>query len=203
MNNKVENPFDKAAVEWDADALRKELTSAVAEAVKEMCEINSEMSVMEYGCGTGNLSFMLADKVAGITAVDSSAGMIAEMQKKLANSAETKIKPVLLDFTGNAVLDEKFDLIITVMTLHHIEHQERLLAKFAEMLLPGGKVFIADLYEEDGSFHTDKVVPHNGFCPEKLASQLHSCELKNCQQATIHTISKNNKEYPMFALLGQ
>jgi len=36
------------------------------------------------------------------------------------------------------------------------------------MLSKGGYLAIADLYKEDGSFHGEKKVPHNGFDMESF-----------------------------------
>ena len=63
---------------------------------------------------------------------------------------------------------EKFDLIFTQMVLHHVDDIDAILGRFAGLLKPGGFVAIADLYEEDGSFHGEGFTGHKGFNPNYL-----------------------------------
>ena len=49
---------------------------------------------------------------------------------------------------------ERFDLVYTLMTLHHIPDTAKILGSFQALLQPGGVLCIADLDKEDGSFHS-------------------------------------------------
>ncbi|NIV32583.1 MAG: methyltransferase domain-containing protein, partial [Anaerolineae bacterium] len=62
-------------------------------------------------------------------------------------------------------LERQFDLIVSAMALHHVEDTERLLQRFHQHLSPGGGIALADLDQEDGSFHPPEVegVFHDGF----------------------------------------
>ena len=201
MTKEAKNHFDDVAVEWDAKTTRMKLTCAVANALKKMCKLSPDMQVLEYGCGTGSLSILIAENFKQIVVVDSSKGMIAELEKKLVDLTETNITPFVFDLTCKPALNTKFDLIITVMTLHHIQNIETIFVKFLEMLAVNGEILIVDLCKEDGSFHSDIKVPHNGFDLEKLILCLKSLGFNNCQTEIIHTIKKNNVEYNVFALL--
>ena len=58
-----------------------------------------------------------------------------------------------------------FDLIYTLMVLHHVGDVETIIRKFRGLLNPGGYLAIADLYSEDGSFHGEGFSGHMGFDP--------------------------------------
>jgi 2-polyprenyl-3-methyl-5-hydroxy-6-metoxy-1,4-benzoquinol methylase len=54
--------------------------------------------------------------------------------------------------------------------LHHIRDIDAIFRKFYPLLTPGGILAIADLYQEDGSFHDGDMNVHRGFDPENLTS---------------------------------
>ncbi len=61
----------------------------------------------------------------------------------------------------------QFDLVVTAMTLHHIADVPGFLARLGHLLRKDGRLAVADLVTEDGSFHAPMTVPHNGFDPER------------------------------------
>jgi hypothetical protein len=61
---------------------------------------------------------------------------------------------------------------VAAMTLHHVPNVVAILADLGKMLAKGGWLAIADLQLEDGSFHADLKVPHNGFNPENKAHDI-------------------------------
>jgi len=63
--------FDQAATNWDDNPVRRALMTAVAEAIFRHVQPSSDMHVLDYGCGTGLISFCLAPHVATVTAADS------------------------------------------------------------------------------------------------------------------------------------
>ena len=58
------------------------------------------------------------------------------------------------------------------MVLHHVNDIEKIIGKFYRLLNPGGYLAIADLYEEDGSFHGDGFTGHKGFNMDSLSGIL-------------------------------
>ena len=58
-----------------------------------------------------------------------------------------------LDLESGSAPDERFDLVVASLVLHHVHDIPRVLAGFRDLLDPGGHVAIADLDTEDGSFH--------------------------------------------------
>jgi 2-polyprenyl-3-methyl-5-hydroxy-6-metoxy-1,4-benzoquinol methylase len=185
-----------------------ERTKAVAREMLDHIPVNTSMLALEFGAGTGLLSFFLKDLFAGITLMDTSAEMLKMAEAKLTAGDHGKIETLLFDLEKSAYSGKKFDIIFTQMVLHHIRDVNTILAKFRDLLLPGGYIAIADLYSEDGSFHDPGVEVHNGFDPDELAIQLRSFGFENIAHKQCFVIRKETgagktREYPVFLLTAK
>ena len=58
------------------------------------------------------------------------------------------------------------------------------------LLNAGGYLAIADLYEEDGSFHGERFNGHNGFDPENLAEILRKNRFRNISHRSCFKIER-------------
>ena len=75
--------FDSRAKDWDEVPGRAQRADAVAAAIREQVPLSRTMTALEYGCGTGLLSFALQAELGLITLADSSSGMLEVLGKKL------------------------------------------------------------------------------------------------------------------------
>ena len=195
--------FDEAAATWDDNPRRRQLSEAIAQAIRQAVPLKKDWRVLEYGCGTATLGFLLAPHVREVVAADASAGMIEQVRRNLAQSSHVNLTPTLLDLSQQPAPAERFDLIVTAMAMHHVEDVQQVLTRVGEMLTDGGYLAIADLCQEGGSFHQDILVPHNGFCPAALAETVVRCiRGTHCRWQTIHTVIKNDRQYEIFLLTG-
>jgi 2-polyprenyl-3-methyl-5-hydroxy-6-metoxy-1,4-benzoquinol methylase len=195
------NRFDEAAATWDDNPRRRQLSEAIAQAIQQAIPLQKAWRVPEYGCGTATLGFLLAPHVREVVATDASAGMIEQVRRKLAQSSPVNLTPMLLDLSQQPAPTERFDLIVTAMAMHHVEDVQQVLARLGEMLTDGGCLAIADLCQEDGSFHEDIAVPHNGFAPDVLSGTVATCiPLTDCHWHIVHTVAKNNRQFDVFLL---
>ncbi|MFP4053356.1 MAG: class I SAM-dependent DNA methyltransferase [Phycisphaerae bacterium] len=202
--------FDAAAATWDDNPRRAEMTRRNAVAIAAAVDLRPDMRVLEFGCGTGALSMLLAPNVGPIDAADTSEGMIDQLRRKLEASPELarKIRPRLLAGRLSEGLHEQWDLIYSAMVLHHIPDAEASVRHLAGRLAPGGHLALIDLCAEDGSFHGDKEVPHHGFEPEYLAEILEDAGLQAVTVRTVATIEKavedgSTREFPTFLLTAR
>lgn len=164
--------FDEAAATWDEPA-KVERAATVATAVAAAVPVGPATRLLEYGAGTGLVTEALRDHVGPVTLADASEGMRSVMASKVAAGAlPADARIWALDLAADPVPDEQFDLIVTVMVLHHIADLDRVLAAFGRLLAPGGHLCIVDLDHEDGSFHGDGFAGHHGFHRPTLAAQL-------------------------------
>ena len=137
----------------------------IADEISNSVGFNENNSAMEFGCGTGLVSFNLYDKFRSIALFDSSKGMIDLLNSKIAKYEVTNMVPYHLDISNQISLDMKFDVIYNSMVLHHIHEIEAIIKNFYQMLNIDGYLYIVDLDEEDGSFHKNYLDfdGHNGF----------------------------------------
>ncbi|WP_448072589.1 class I SAM-dependent DNA methyltransferase [Georgenia yuyongxinii] len=164
--------FDATAADWDRDEQKVVRAREVARAVATAVPLGPRTRVLDYGAGTGLVTQALAAQIGSMTLADNSPGMRSVIRDKIATGVLPGARVWDLDLERQAAPDERFDLIVTSLVLHHIRALEPVLARFAELLAPGGHLCIADLDREDGSFHHHDFDGHHGFDRAELAAQL-------------------------------
>lgn len=190
--------FDKAASTWDLVDRRVMIARGVAMAIANRIPLSKEMSVLDFGCGTGLVTLALAAQVASITGADTSTGMLDTLAEK-AKAVGIPVHLRHLDADRRAELGGPYDLIVSSMTLHHIADVSALFRQFAQDLSPGGQVALADLDEEDGSFHEDMTgVHHKGFPREQIKAWLEEAGFLEIWLETATVTSKEGSDYPIF-----
>jgi ubiquinone/menaquinone biosynthesis C-methylase UbiE len=195
--------FDSRARDWDKDKAHIERSLAIATELEKMISINPAMRAMEYGAGTGILSFLLKGKLSEITLMDNSTEMIKVCKEKVEYFKAYHIKPICYDLVHHDY-PEKFDIIYNQMVLHHVEEVEPMLDKFYKLLNSGGYLAIADLYKEDGSFHGIDVKVHRGFDPDYLIEILKKAGFKKAVYRTCFEVKREpSKVFPVFLLVAE
>jgi len=184
------NEFDKKAVVWDKNPAYHDRAETVARAIIKEIPVSNQMTALEFGAGTGLLSFMLKDKLREIILMDSSAGMVRVMNEKIRETRTANLRAVEFDLTHDEYTGERPDLIYTLMVLHHVDDIEGIIRKFYDLLKPGGYLAIADLYPEDGSFHGEGFTGHRGFDPGQLSRLLEKSGFSGISHGPVYTIEK-------------
>jgi 16S rRNA A1518/A1519 N6-dimethyltransferase RsmA/KsgA/DIM1 with predicted DNA glycosylase/AP lyase activity len=100
--------FDNDAMTWDTDK-RIDRARIIADKISNSISFNENYSVMEFGCGTGLVSFNLYKKYRSIALVDSSKGMIDILNLKIKKYQATNMVAYHLDISNKILLDMKFD----------------------------------------------------------------------------------------------
>ena len=190
--------FDAKAATWDDDPAKVERAEVVAQAIRATIPLDTSMRVLEYGAGTGLVTSALRDAVGPVTMADTSAGMREVMVGKVAAGLIPDARVWDLDLATEAAPDERFDLVVTVLTLHHISTLEPVLSGFADLLVEGGHLCIVDLEEEDGSFHPEGFAGHHGFDRAALASLLEDAGFTGVAFQRCHQIERDGVTYPLF-----
>jgi len=201
------NEFDLKAREWDKNQMHVERASAIAHEIGKIIPLNKHMKALEFGAGTGLLSFLLADRLAEITLMDNSTEMINVVKGKISGQEMHPMKPVLINLEQEDY-PEHFDIIYSQMVLHHVDDVYGILKKFFRMMNAGGYLAIADLYTEDGSFHGEGFTGHKGFDVELLTKELAGDGFKNITHHTCFTIPKiteqgTTKNFPVFLIVAK
>jgi ubiquinone/menaquinone biosynthesis C-methylase UbiE len=199
--------FDEKARQWDLNPARHERARAVADAIRRQVALHPQMKALEYGCGTGLLSFELRADLGEIVLADSSAAMLEVLAEKIAAAQAQNLVPLRLDLMVDPLPAQRFDLIYSLMTLHHIPDTQRILGLFYELLRPGGTLCIADLDEEDGSFHQQPFEGHHGFRRSHLAKQTQAVGFEVLGFETVYQMVKeiegSQRHYPIFLMTAR
>lgn len=105
----------------------------VLDAVRSVAGPN--MRILEIGCGTGWLSFQLAE-FGTVTALDLPSKTINRLK-----GTHPHITWISGDFL-DADLPQRFDVVVSVETIAHVPDQEKFVHKIATLLVPGGTVVL-------------------------------------------------------------
>jgi ubiquinone/menaquinone biosynthesis C-methylase UbiE len=201
------NEFDQKAQEWDAKPVRVERAQAVAVGIKAAVPLSPNLTALEYGCGTGLVSFALQPELGHITLADSSIGMLTVLREKIATSNIQNMTPVQLDLITDPLPVERYQLIYTLLTLHHIPDTDKILHAFYQLLDSSGYLCVADLDQEDGSFHEDEFHGHLGFDREALSAKARQAGFRKISFSTVfHMYKEVNgvlKDFPFFLMVAQ
>jgi len=196
------NGFDAKAATWDADPAKVERAGVVARAIRAAVPLDPSVRLLEYGAGTGLVTQALRDAVGPVTLADTSAGMREVMRAKVEAGVIPGARIRDFDLAIGPVPDEQFDLVVTVMTLHHIADLDPVLSAFARLLVEGGHLCVVDLDEEDGSFHSDGFAGHHGFDRTALAARLAAAGFTDVRFQDCHHVVRDGVRYPLFLAVG-
>lgn len=198
--------FDERAATWDIPE-RIERAKFVAEGIISNVAPSSVNKALEYGCGTGLLSFALRNYIGDVTLADVSEGMLKVLSEKISTEGADNFKTLKLDLITDPPPDDKYDLIYTLLTLHHIDDVEKILRRFHEMLNEKGFIAIADLDKEDGTFHGKGFTGHNGFDRNEFKNLIERCGFENVNYQTPYIIKREVngviKNFPLFLMIAR
>ncbi len=196
--------FDEAAATWDESPARQERARAFAEELIPLIRNNHLKTGLDFGAATGLLSMYLTEELEQISLVDVSEGMIAEAWRKIEQLEADKMKAYCRDLSQNP-LGKRFDILYTLMSLHHIHDTEGILRVFHQHLNTGGFCCIGDLDQEDGSFHSEfpDFDGHNGFDQRELKLLMEKVGFTAVRSHIFHAIEHEGKDYPLFVMVGR
>lgn len=193
--------FDQRADTWDDDEDKARRSQEIARAVAAAVPISTDTRLLEYGAGTGLVTTALLEGVGPVTLADNSPGMRAVLQRKVGDGRLPAGARVWdLDLEHQDAPDERFDLIVSSMVLHHVRDLDPVLAGFAALLDDGGHLCVADLDTEDGSFHahTHGFHGHNGFDRAELTRALEAAGFVVEGFAQCEPVERAGATYPVF-----
>jgi 2-polyprenyl-3-methyl-5-hydroxy-6-metoxy-1,4-benzoquinol methylase len=175
--------FNNEAMFWDSNPFVQTASKHACEALLKrfpaLSKENPSLDILEIGCGTGLLTFLMAPYARSITAVDASHGMIDVLKQKIEKGGVGNVEGVcvLLEDPEDEALppsqeDEalppsqeadpqavakgekagrmKFDLITSHLVLHHIPDLDGLLKTLLGFLKKNGSIAVTD-FEFEGA----------------------------------------------------
>ncbi|WP_087018416.1 class I SAM-dependent DNA methyltransferase [Thaumasiovibrio subtropicus] len=199
--------FDSIADKWEQCPDKINRARATADKIHELAFDKAE-TIVDYGCGTGLLGLQLCSSFKHVTLVDASENMLKIVNRKLSDSeiknADTQ------QCTHLAELKGKYSIIVTSMTLHHVADVNAFFEQAFQCLSTQGRLIVADLYLEDGSFHAHnpKFNGHNGFDPVALSKVAERIGFPDITIEPYYNIIQDkgdvkNATYPLFFFVAK
>jgi len=191
--------FAHKSKSWDMNSRRVKNAKSIADLISKNINLTKDMTVMDLGAGTGLLSFFISPYVNKVVAVDNSPSMLKEFISKSDEFVSTTeaVEADIMKYQP----DFKYNLIISSMTIHHINDIPALFSKLYELLDDNGYIAIADLDSEDGTFHSeDTGVCHHGFDRDWIVDIAKQAGFKNTKIQTASIIKKPHKDFSVFLL---
>ena len=194
--------FKDKAEDFDERDLPQQLSKGIGECIVAHVELRPDMKVMDFGAGTGLVTQRIVDRVGRVTAVDVSEAMLGKLKEK--EGLRGKVDVVCQDIL-DAPLDDRFDLIVSAMAMHHVDDTTTLIRRFWEHLRPGGRVALADLDAEPGDFHPPDAphVHHHGFDRGAFGAALKAQGFSDVEFVNATTVERDGRTYPVFVALAK
>jgi ubiquinone/menaquinone biosynthesis C-methylase UbiE len=197
--------FDERAPEWDTPR-RIARAEEAAQTIEAAIEIPKSCRAIEVGAGTGLLGLALRPRLGSLVLADTSEGMLAEADRKIREGRLERVATAHFDVATDAPPPgAPFDLVVSLLLLHHVKDTRAALAGMHRLLAPGGQVVAIDLDTEDGSFHSPEAegVHHHGFDRERLAELARAAGFVEVRVGDGHPIDDEGRRYPMFLLTAR
>lgn len=164
---KMHTFFTSAASGWDE--MRADLIGPRTDllALLDLCD--SDWTVGDLGCGTGQLAQALAPAVKQVIAVDESGAMLAAARRRLAACENVEVRSGSVE--SLPIDDNALDVALMFMLLHFVLQPAVALAEARRALRPGGRLVILDFTEhERDEYATQMGHVWPGFSEAQLAA---------------------------------
>lgn len=196
--------FDERARDWDTHE-RRDRAEVVADAIRASVTLDPTMRVIDVGAGTGLLGLTLAVDVGAMVLAEPSEGMLDVAREKLAAGGPPNVTAISLDLVVDPLPPDPFDLAVSLLVLHHIADTGAALSAIRRLLRPGGRIALADLDAEDGSFHSSDAegIHHQGFERAGLIETARAAGFTDVEIRTAGEIERDGRRYPLFLLLAR
>ena len=162
--------FGRVAGEWDA--VRQELFGSRFTSLALLELLAGPLTVADLGCGTGNISELLAPLVKRVIAVDQSGPMLEAAKRRLSGVRNVEFVPG--ELSRLPLPDGGVDIAAFGLVLHHVEDPAVPLREAGRVLKAGGvsgRVLVIDMVRHDRSEYRHRMGHrHLGFGRDDMES---------------------------------
>lgn len=202
--------FNEQAATWDDDPSHTERATAVAAVVRGAVPLRDDMHALEIGGGTGLLSRALAEDLGTVVVTDVAPGMVEAATAALAGQQYDGWEARLYDIEHDPLPEERFDLVLGQLALHHMGDVPAVVRRCAELLRPGGRVALVDLdHDPGGDFHAavHDFHGHDGFTRDDVRQWLGEAGFTEVAFTDAGAVTKEvngtQRDFPMFLATGR
>lgn len=135
-------PERPAARDWDGATYHRVSAPHVewAQALLDRLALSGDETVLDAGCGSGRVTALLLERLprGRVVAVDAADGMIEQARRNLDDPRVTVLQQDLTELE----VGEPVDAVFSSAVFHWILDHERLFARIAAALRPGGRLVV-------------------------------------------------------------
>lgn len=139
MSRTRTTPAHARSQPWDARAYDRAFSyvSTMAASLLELLDARAGESILDLGCGTGDLTARVAETGARVRGIDRDAAMIAE--------ARAKFPAIVFDRADahEFTVPDPVDAVVSNAALHWMTRPDDVIAALARAMRPGGR-FVAE-----------------------------------------------------------
>src|SRR5918994_6898296 len=125
--------------DWDATTYARLSApmTAMGSDVLDRLVLRGDETVLDAGCGTGNVTRLLVERLprGRVIAVDAAPSMVEQARELLPPAVDVRRADLL-----ELALDEPVDAILSTATFHWVPDHDRLVANLYAALKPGGRL---------------------------------------------------------------
>ncbi|MCB9029765.1 MAG: metalloregulator ArsR/SmtB family transcription factor [Deltaproteobacteria bacterium] len=143
--------FDSIASEWENIREDKINTGSYLGKLTDL--IPDEATIVELGCGSGIFLKELLPRSGKTIGVDYSGAMLHEAEQKL-KEFDVELRLGYLEHLP--ISDNKIDLALAHMVLHHVTYPPDALADIYRIVKKGGKILVVDLVEHNNQLMSER-----------------------------------------------
>jgi ubiquinone/menaquinone biosynthesis C-methylase UbiE/DNA-binding transcriptional ArsR family regulator len=137
--------FASSAGQWDR--LRDDLFGAGLSSRAIAGLLAPDWTIGDLGCGTGQMTAVLAPFVARVVAVDGSSEMLQAAKRRLRDLDNVDLRRG--DLEALPIDDGALDAAVLALVLHHVPDPARVIAEAARALKPGARILVLDMLPHD------------------------------------------------------
>lgn len=152
--------WTRRAASWDHGAGDNPGLVRVVEKVLAEAAPGAEMTAVDLGCGSGQLTLRLAPLVSSVLAVDVSQKMVELLEHNAAEAGARNVTGRALPIEHLDVEPGTVDLVVSNYALHHLRDGDKATAveRAATWLAPGGRLVIGDMMFGRGGDARDREI---------------------------------------------
>ncbi|MBP1045848.1 class I SAM-dependent methyltransferase [Enterococcus sp. BWM-S5] len=160
------NKFEMMAKRYDTPD-RLKIATIIADEIRKTISPYHYQTALDFGCGTGLVGLQLKDLFQQMIFTDPSAGMIEQVDQKIAKQDIHNITTLHADLLADSRSDIQVDCIYMSQVLLHIPNTEQVFKGLKPLIKSGGRLVIVD-FDQTPSIQSTEI--HTGFSHAELTS---------------------------------
>ena len=150
MNEIVFDKFYDDYDDWYTTKIGKFVDDLETEVLFKLLKPKMGMKILDLGCGTGNISFKLANLGCDVIGIDISEKMLAQAKSKTVKGSGS-VKFLKMNGKNMEFEDNSFDAVISMTAFEFIYNPKIVYNEMKRVVKPSGNIIIGTI-QKDGSW---------------------------------------------------